>query len=88
MLTEPGWIPLDCFGTRLAILRQRLGWNRDQAARECGLNVNTWTKWEREGTLPRNAPEVVNKIVSRTGCDREWLMWGGALAAPEDVRSR
>lgn len=82
------WTPEDTFGTRLAIVRQRMHWNVSEAARECGLKGATWATWEDLGTLPRNLYEVCHKISERTGCSYNWLLQGGPLASPDGVRNR
>ena len=82
------WIPVDTFGARLAIVRQRLKWNVSEAARECGLKPATWKTWEELDTLPRDIFDVCTKISQRTGCRYEWLLMGGPLELPKDVRNR
>lgn len=78
---EPGtaqaWTPTDAdFGSRLALVRHRMGWNVKEAARECGLPAATWRLWEVEGALPRNILTIAMAIATRTGCDYLWLVHG------------
>lgn len=77
------WIPEDTFGARLALIRQRNGWNHVQAAAACDINDETWRKWEKTGRSPQDLYNVVRKISDATGCDYDWLLRGGDL-----VRSR
>ena len=72
----PPWIPsVDNFGSRLALIRHRMGWNVKEAARECGVAAATWRLWE-EGGSPRNIITIAMGIASRTGCDYLWLVHG------------
>lgn len=74
--TPMPWIPsTDDFGSRLALVRHRLGWNVKEAARECGLPPATWRLWE-EGGSPRNIITIALAIADRTGCDYLWLVHG------------
>lgn len=79
MTTQPGargWTADDStFGARLALVRQRMGWgNVKEAAVGCGLPVESWRNWERDGRLPRDLIGVGRSISSRTGCDLAWLI--------------
>lgn len=68
-----GWIPNpDTFGARLALVRQRMGWNIAEAARECGLNGESWRLWE-QGRIPSRQAEIAQAISERTGADLYWL---------------
>lgn len=74
--TSVPWIPsVDDFGSRLALVRHRMGWNVKEAARECGLAAATWRLWE-EGGSPRNIITIGMAIATRTGCDYLWLVHG------------
>jgi hypothetical protein len=83
--TEDGhltrWVPDDStFGARLALIRQRMGWgNVKEAAMACGLPVESWRNWERDGAMPRRMVEVASVIADRTGCDLGWLLAGSRL---------
>jgi hypothetical protein len=72
----PGWVADDgTFGARLALIRQRMGWgNVREAALACGLPVESWRGWERDGRLPRDLITVGRAISSRTGCNLGWLV--------------
>lgn len=73
--TSRGWRPDDSsFGARLALVRQRMGWgNVKEAALACGLPVESWRNWERDGREPRSYIAVCQKISERTGADMAWL---------------
>lgn len=72
-----GWIPTDeTLGARLALIRQRLGWNAKEAARACGLPQNSWRDWEVHARSPRNLVDVVGRISTQTGVDEYWLLTG------------
>jgi hypothetical protein len=73
---EP-WIPSDQdFGSRLALVRHRMGWNVKEAARECGLPAATWRGWEDGQSTPRNLVTIAMAISNKTGCDYLWLVHG------------
>lgn len=73
-----GWIPDDGqFGARLALVRQRMAWgNVKEAALACGIPVESWRSWERDGAYPRKIDEVSRRIADRTGADFMWVMSG------------
>ena len=75
--TSP-WVPSDkTFGARLALIRQRMGWgNVKKAAEECGLPVQSWRTWERDGVMPHRFITIAITIATRTGCDLDWLVYG------------
>jgi transcriptional regulator with XRE-family HTH domain len=81
MAMAENWRPEDRFGLRLRMLRYSMGLSVEEIAERCGVHTATWSSWER-GTAPRGMNQVVDTIASVTGCDREWLMWGGPLRAP------
>jgi hypothetical protein len=71
------WVPYaDSFGARLALVRQRMGWNMKEAALACGLKYNTWRSWELEGREPHKLRDVCLQIASNTGCNHIWLQTG------------
>lgn len=74
----PAWVPSDqTFGARLALVRQRMGWgNVKKAAEECGLPVQSWRTWERDGVAPNRLVTIAMAISQRTGCDYLWLVHG------------
>lgn len=83
MTTDAGtkrqpWIGTDStFGARLALVRQRMGWgNVKTAAEACGLPVESWRNWERDGMEPRRLVTIAMSISTRTGCDLLWLVHG------------
>lgn len=78
--TEPEyhWVPKDTFGARLALVRQRMGWNIREAAIACGQKPQSWSNWEA-GHGCRNMEAVARSIADATGCDYVWLMAGGPL---------
>lgn len=77
------WIPRDdTFGARLALVRQRFGWNLKEASLACGLPQNAWLEWESKGRVPRNIAEIALKISEHTDVDDYWLMTG---KKPDDV---
>ncbi len=79
--TDAPWVPdLGTFGARLAVVRQHMGWNMKEAARECGVPQNSWTGWELFGREPRGLARVSRSIAERTGVDYVWLMTGQAPA--------
>ena len=77
MTAQPtqGWTPTDAtFGARLALVRQRMGWgNVKEAALACGLPVESWRNWERDGRTPRDFIEVCRRVSTATGADVNWL---------------
>lgn len=82
----PGWIPdVSTFGARLALVRQAMGWgNVKLAATLCGIPVETWRTWERDGIEPKSRITQCMKIAGVTGVDYRWLALGpdGPTPAP------
>ncbi len=76
--TETPWVPLAPFGARLALLRQRMGWNVKEAAEACDLIPQSWRNWE-DGKSCQKLYDVARKVSSRTGADERWLISGGPL---------
>ena len=77
------WVPRDdTFGARLALVRQRFGWNLKEASLACGLPQNSWLEWESNGRVPRDLAEVVERISRRTGADDYWLLTGKTVGDP------
>lgn len=81
------WVPdASTFGARLALVRQRMGWgNVKRAAEECGLPVQSWRTWERDGVTPNRLVTIAMAIATRTGADYLWLVHGparGGLSTP------
>lgn len=76
------WIPDDStFGARLALIRQRMAWgNVKEAAEACGIPVQSWRTWERDGVEPRGLTRIARQVAERTGCDYGWLVGGLELA--------
>jgi transcriptional regulator with XRE-family HTH domain len=75
--TEEAWIPTtDSLGARLALIRQRMGWNIKEAALACDIPPASWTDWELNGRKPRDLEEAATKIARRTGADDYWIMTG------------
>ncbi len=72
------WVPDDgAFGTRLAMIRQRMSWgNVKEAALACGLPPESWRTWERDNVEPRRYELICRQIAGRVGCDLDWLMRG------------
>ena len=75
---EAPWVPSDSFGARLALVRQVMGWNVAEAAKECGVSDESWRKWEH-GRSPRTIHALARTVAARTGCDYVWLLAGGPL---------
>lgn len=87
VLDELPWIPQDDFRARLALVRNRMGWNVKDAGELTGVGDVNWRNWER-GKHPRNLEDVCRKIAAACGCSYQWLMLGDAFGSPEQVRSR
>lgn len=81
------WIPDDStFGARLALIRQRMAWgNVKEAAEACGIPVQSWRTWERDGVEPRGLTRIAERISAATGCDYGWLVDGPRLAGRRPV---
>ncbi len=71
-----GWVPEESFGGRLALIRQRYGWNVKKAAETCNIPVESWRRWERDHRLPRGYVDVCQTIASATGASYDWLLDG------------
>lgn len=72
------WVPdTSTFGARLALVRQKMGWgNVKTAAEQCGVPVESWRNWERDGMEPRRLVTIAMAIATRTGVDVDWLIRG------------
>lgn len=76
---ELDWIPEDSFRVRLGIVRVALGGlNIKEAAETCGINPETWRRWE-DGKSPRDLESVCSQIHRSTGIEYRWLIGGGPL---------
>lgn len=75
------WVPDDTFAARLALVRNRMGWNVLEAATACEVSDQSWHNWESGGSKPRAMDEVIGRIAKATGCDPVWLMFGTEQAA-------
>lgn len=73
--TADGWTAdASTFGARLALIRQRKRWgNVKEAAESCGIPVETWRRWERDGRRPLNFMSACQAISKATGADLAWL---------------
>lgn len=78
--------PLDTFAARAALIRHDAG-NLDyrEAAARIGVSYTTWRNWEH-GVIPANFPEIAELIEQEFGYERDWVLWGGPLPAPERPR--
>ena len=74
-----GWVAEDTWGARLALVRQRMGWNYEQAGQACTIEPETWRQWEKVGRSPRKIHEVARRIADVSGANYVWLMAGGPL---------
>lgn len=72
------WTATDItFGARLALIRQRMAWgNVKEAAVACGIPVESWRSWERDGVMPQGGRyfDLCTRIAAVTGCDYGWLV--------------
>lgn len=80
-----GWIPDDQnLGARLALVRQRFGWNMKEAALACAIPQGSWREWELKDRVPRDYPGMMEKIAARTDVDLMWLMTGRTPGSGDD----
>jgi transcriptional regulator with XRE-family HTH domain len=76
MSVTEGWIPDDStLGARLALVRQRMGWNIKEAAIACAIAPESWRRWEADRTEPRGLSTYM-KIAGVTGVNYRWLAFG------------
>lgn len=76
-IATPWTADASTFGARLALIRQHMAWgNVKTAAEQCGLPVESWRNWERDGIEPRRLTTIAMTIATRTGCDYLWLVHG------------
>ncbi|HET8684145.1 MAG TPA: helix-turn-helix transcriptional regulator [Micromonosporaceae bacterium] len=86
--SRTGAVPGDSFAHRLMLVRAHAGYlTVKDAAERCGLNYGSWSNWER-GAKPRDLVETVDAIAASLGIDRNWLLFGGPLAAPAPRQRR
>jgi len=76
-----GWVPpVDTLGARLALVRQHMGWgNVKEAAESCGVPVQSWRTWERDGGIPRDILRIAKRVSAVTGVNYYWLLDGEAV---------
>lgn len=76
--TAPPRIPDDTtFGARLALVRQHMGWgNVAEAARACGLDRESWRKWEQTDRTPHRYITICIAIATAANVDLDWLIRG------------
>lgn len=80
---QKGTIPSDSFAHRLMLARAHAGHlSIREAADLCDLGRGAWTNWEK-GARPADILEITEIISDKLGVDRDWLLFGGALAEPE-----
>lgn len=54
-----------------------MGWgNVAEAAKACGLPVDSWRNWERDNRAPRRITVIAKQISTASGCDYLWLLLG------------
>lgn len=75
------WVPEDTFASRLALVRNRMGWNVLEAATACEVSDQSWHDWEADKYKPRAMDEVIGRIAKASGCDPVWLMFGNEAVA-------
>jgi hypothetical protein len=85
--TAKGWRPDDSsFGARLALVRQHMKWgNVAEAAKACGVPVESWRTWDRDSVVPRRIVEMAGLIADASGCDYEWLLSGPSRSSGRHV---
>jgi transcriptional regulator with XRE-family HTH domain len=85
MSTQPTerWIPRDTLATRVLLVRNALGLSQREAAAHAGIGFGAWQSME-DGRSPRDLPAKIARMSMTFGVDRDWLMWGGPLAPPDD----
>jgi hypothetical protein len=76
-------VAADTLAARLLLLRHELHWSQREATAQTGVPYRTWQGMET-GRETRSLDRHVVAIAAVSGYDRDWLMWGGALWAPED----
>jgi hypothetical protein len=80
--TSHGWVPEDTLAHRLVLVRRHLGITQRVAAERCGLTFGEWQGIE-DGRAVRSLDVKVSAISAALGVDRDWLIWGGPLAAAQ-----
>jgi transcriptional regulator with XRE-family HTH domain len=73
-ITDQTWVPELTFAARLALVRNRMGWNIKQAALACGIRPQSWRGWELENRLPHDQLKIGRQIAAVTGVDLSWLL--------------
>ncbi|EAS0269343.1 helix-turn-helix transcriptional regulator [Salmonella enterica] len=73
------WRPHDTLPNRLKLLRAELDITQKECALRIGVTPRIWQGME-EGRAVRDLHKHVQAIADAYGVDRDWLLWGGALA--------
>lgn len=72
-------------GTRLAELRQSLGWSQEQMAERLGIAPRTYQGYERDETEPKFQ---ILRPLAELGGDPTWLVTGATSAEAMSVQAR
>lgn len=81
------WVPEDTFGARLALVRQKMHWNYEQAGALCGISSENWRQWEKGERRPQKMEAICHKIADASHCDYVWLIAGWASSADPKIGS-
>lgn len=76
MAVTDDWVPELTFALRLRIARMEKGLSQLKAADLCGIDVETWGKWERGIHVPHDKEEVAKKVNAGIGVNTAWLALG------------
>lgn len=77
------WRPTDSLANRFKLMRAELGLSQKEFGDRAGIPASQIQSIE-DGKSPRQLDVKVKKIAMAFGVDRDWLMWGGALATIDD----
>jgi transcriptional regulator with XRE-family HTH domain len=61
------------FAQRLLSARQNKGATQEEAAKNIGVNRNTWTQWESGSRIPRNA-KYLKSICRYLDVSVDWIL--------------
>lgn len=76
------WRPTDTLANRVALIRNEMGLTQREMALRTGITFGKIQGIEN-GRSVHHEVEVLNKIATSLGVDRDWLMHGGGLGGVE-----
>ena len=78
---KAAWRPLDTLANRFRLVRADMGLSQKEFGELVGIRPSQVQSIE-DGRTARALDVKIRQIAMATGVDKDWLMWGGTLADP------